>query len=47
MGLILSLVGATVMAIYFFWSNNYSLTKAKAGIMGLLYLFIILISFSF
>ena len=47
MGLIWSLIGATFLAIYFFWSNNYTLTKLKAGIMGMLYLLIILISFTF
>ena len=47
MGLIWSLVGATFIAIYFFWSNNYTLTKLKAGMMGMLYLLIILISFTF
>ena len=46
MGLIWSLIGATFIAIYFFWSNNYTLTKLKAGIMGMLYLLIILISFT-
>ena len=46
MGLIWSLVGATLLAIYFFWSNNYTLTKLKAGMMGMLYLLIILISFT-
>ena len=45
--LIWSLAGATVLAIYFFWSNNYTLTKVKASMMGLLYLIIILISFTF
>ena len=47
LGLIWSLVGATFIALYLFWSNNYTLTKAKAGMMGMLYLLIILISFSF
>ena len=46
-GLIWSLIGATMLAIYFFWSNNYTLTKVKAGMMGILYLLIILISFTF
>ncbi len=46
-GLIWSLIGATLLAIYFFWSNNYTLTKVKAGMMGILYLLIILISFTF
>jgi len=46
-GLIWSLIGATLLSIYFFWSNNYTLTKVKAGMMGILYLLIILISFSF
>jgi len=45
-GLIWSLIGATVLAIYLFCSNNYTLTKAKAGMMGLVYLLIILISFA-
>ena len=43
-GLIWSLIGATLLAIYFFWSNNYTLTKVKAGMMGVLYLLIILVS---
>ena len=47
LGLIWSLIGATFLAVYFFWSNNYTLTKLKAGMMGFLYLLIILISFSF
>ena len=47
LGLIWSLIGATFIAVYLFWSNNYTLTKAKAGMMGMLYLLIILISFSF
>tara|TARA_B100000686_G_scaffold31525_1_gene32631 strand:- start:730 stop:1443 length:714 start_codon:yes stop_codon:yes gene_type:complete len=46
-GLIWSLIGATLLSIYFFWSNNYTLTKVKAGMMGILYLLIILISFTF
>ncbi|MDP6308690.1 MAG: sodium:calcium antiporter [SAR324 cluster bacterium] len=46
LGLIWSLIGATFLAVYLFWSNNYTLTKAKAGMMGMLYLLIILISFS-
>jgi len=46
-GLIWSLIGATLLAIYFFWSNNYTLTKVKAGMMGILYLLIILVSFTF
>ena len=46
-GLIWSLIGATLLSIYFFWSNNYTLTKVKAGMMGILYLLIILISFKF
>ena len=46
-GLIWSLIGATLLSIYFFWSNNYTLTKFKAGMMGILYLLIILISFTF
>jgi len=45
--LVWSLIGATLLAIYFFWSNNYTLTKVKAGMMGILYLLIILISFTF
>ena len=45
--LIWSLAGVTVLAIYLFWSNNYTLTKVKASMMGLLYLIIILISFTF
>ena len=47
LGLIWSLIGATFLAVYFFWSNNYTLTKLKAGMMGMLYLLIILVSFSF
>ena len=46
-GLIWSLIGATLLSIYFFWSNNYTLTKVKAGMMGILYILIILISFTF
>ncbi len=46
-GLIWSLIGATLLAIFFFWSNNYTLTKIKAGMMGMLYLLIILVSFTF
>ena len=46
-GLIWSLIGATLLAIYFFWSNNYTLTKVKAGMMGILYLLIILVSITF
>ena len=47
MGLIWSLIGATLIAAYLFWSNNYTLTKAKAGLMGMIYLLIILVAFSF
>jgi len=47
LGLIWSLIGATFLAVYFFWSNNYTLTKLKARMMGILYLLIILISFTF
>jgi cation:H+ antiporter len=47
LGLIWSLIGATFLAVYFFWSNNYTLTKLKAGLMGMLYFLIILISFTF
>ena len=47
MGLIWSLIGATLIAAYLFWSNNYTLTKAKAGMMGMIYLLIILFAFSF
>ena len=46
-GLIWSLIGATLLAIYFFWSNNYTLTKVKAGMMGILYFLIIFISITF
>jgi len=46
-GLIWSLIGATLLAIYFFWSNNYTLTKVKAGMMGILYFLIILVSITF
>ena len=46
LGLIWSLIGATILAVYLFWSNNYTLTKAKAGMMGMLYMLIILVSFS-
>ena len=46
-GLILSLIGATLLAIYFFWSNNYTLTKVKAGMMGILYFLIIFVSITF
>lgn len=47
LGLIWSLIGATFIAAYLFWSNNYTLTKAKAGMMGMIYLLIILVAFSF
>ena len=47
LGLIWSLIGATFIAAYLFWSNNYTLTKAKAGMMGMIYLLIILFAFSF
>ena len=47
LGLIWSLIGATFLAVYFFWSNNYTLTQLKAGLMGMLYFLIILISFTF
>ena len=47
LGLIWSLIGATFVAAYLFWSNNYTLTKAKAGMMGMIYLLIILVAFSF
>jgi len=46
-GLIWSLIGATLLAIYFFWSNNYTLTKVKAGMMGILYFLIIFVSITF
>ena len=35
------MIAATLLAFYFFWSNNYTLGKAKAGIMGLIYLMIV------
>jgi cation:H+ antiporter len=47
LGLIWSLIGATFIAAYLFWSNNYTLTKAKAGMMGMIYLLIIFVAFSF
>ncbi|MED5241779.1 MAG: sodium:calcium antiporter [SAR324 cluster bacterium] len=47
LGLIWSLIGATFVAAYLFWSNNYTLTKAKAGMMGMIYLLIILVAFSY
>ena len=46
-GLVWSLVGATLLAMYFFWSNSYTLTKLKAFLMGILYLLIIVIAFTF
>ena len=39
--LVWALIAATLLAFYFFWSNNYTLGKAKAGIMGLIYLMIV------
>ncbi|MBC8259640.1 MAG: sodium:calcium antiporter [SAR324 cluster bacterium] len=47
LGLIWSLIGATILALYFFWSNNYTLTKAKAGMMGMFYILIIMFAFNF
>jgi len=47
LGLVWSLIGATLLAMYFFWSNNYTLTKLKAFMMGILYLLIIVIAFTF
>ncbi len=39
--LVWSLILATGLAFYFFHGNNYTLTKAKAGVMGLVYLLIV------
>ncbi|MDE0905902.1 MAG: sodium:calcium antiporter [SAR324 cluster bacterium] len=39
--LVWALIGATLLSFYFFWSKNYTLSKAKAGIMGLTYLMIV------
>ena len=39
--LVWALIGATLISFYFFWSKNYTLSKAKAGIMGLTYLMIV------
>jgi len=38
------LVGATALAIYLFWSDNYTLTKTKSTIMFGIYLLIILVA---
>jgi len=40
-GLVWALIGATLLSFYFFWSRSYTLSKAKAGIMGLTYLMIV------
>ena len=40
--LVYMLVGATALAIYLFWSDNYTLTKTKSTIMFGIYLLIIL-----
>jgi len=42
--LVLMLLGATVMAFYCFWSNQYTLTKGKAKLMGVTYVAIIIAS---
>lgn len=44
LGLVYMLVGATVVAIYLFWSDNYTLTKAKSTLMAGLYLIIALVA---
>lgn len=42
-GLILSLIGSTFLAIYLFYSNNYTLTKTKckvmAGVYGIIFIY--------
>ena len=40
--LVYMLVGATALAIYLFWSDNYTLTKTKSTIMAGVYLLIVL-----
>ena len=42
--LVYMLVGATALAIYLFWSDNYTLTKTKSTIMFGIYLLIILVA---
>ena len=42
--LVYMLVGATALAIYLFWSDNYTLTKTKSTIMFSIYLLIILVA---
>ena len=42
--LVYMLVGATALAIYLFWSDNYTLTKTKSTIMFGIYLIIILVA---
>jgi cation:H+ antiporter len=42
--LVYMLVAATALAIYLFWSDNYTLTKTKSTIMAGVYLLIILVA---
>ncbi len=42
--LVYMLVGATALAIYLFWSDNYTLTKTKSTIMAGVYLLIVLVA---
>ena len=42
--LVYMLIGATALAIYLFWSDNYTLTKTKSTIMFGIYLLIILVA---
>jgi cation:H+ antiporter len=44
MELVYMLLGATVVALYLFWSDNYTLTRAKCVAMGALYLLIVLMA---
>jgi len=40
------LFASTIVSFYMFWSDNYTLTKPKAAIMGGLYLFVVLYAFT-
>ncbi len=42
-----SLIGATLLALYLFQSNQYTLTKSKSAILALVYLLIVVASFSY
>ncbi len=45
--LIWCLIGATLVSLYLFQTNKYTLNKPKALIMGLLYILIVVASFTF